>query len=94
MALVTVRKNRIDSVRASMRNNGFLGVFNNDRDLLRRYAALSNFAALLPSRRVVEGLAREDGLDLDRTLVDLRACSDRTGMKLFEAMGDAIFTYA
>jgi hypothetical protein len=31
-------KCNLDSVRASMRNNGFLGVFNNDGDLLRRYA--------------------------------------------------------
>jgi hypothetical protein len=77
-----------------MRNNGFLGLFNNDRDLLQRYAALSNFAALIPSRSFVEVLAHEVGLELDKTLLDLRACSERTGMKLFEAIGDMIFTYA
>jgi hypothetical protein len=33
-------------------------------------------------------------LDVDRTLLDFRECSDRTGMKLVEAAGDAIYTYA
>jgi hypothetical protein len=94
MVVLRAPNDRKDSCRASMKNNGFLGIFNNDRDLLRRYAALSSFTAIVPSRRFVDHLARKDGIDVDKTLVDLRACSERTGMMLFEAIDDVIFTYA
>lgn len=36
MVLAAVRKDRTGSVRASMRHNGFLGLFDHDRDLLQR----------------------------------------------------------
>ena len=98
MALLRVSKKRRNPPRAEtrdeMRNSGVLGLLDNDKDLLRRFATLSSFAAVLPTRKMIQELSQERKLDLDKTLADLRACSDRTGIELLLAIDDVIWTFA
>jgi hypothetical protein len=94
MALGRTPKIRLETLQAHMRDNGFLGLFNNDKDLLHRYTALSSFTAVLPSKKVVAELAATGKMDLDTALAEFRRWSDRTGIKLVAEVGDTICTYA